>query len=383
MNIRKRKITLFILAAIICSAFIVIVFLPNSDSEKNESVKVLIPEVSVIEATTTQNRISMSLMGEMKSEQESIVTSRVEGEITFLSNRFKEGVIVKKGELLAKIENSAYRLGVSEAELRLSQAELELLREKNEADEALLNWKNSGLKGAPDSPLVLRKPYVAAAEKEVTAASDNLKRALQELAYTEIRSPVNGIIVIRSVSIGGAVFAGNEIAVIYGVDKGVVTVNLNMKQWGMLPANIIDTEVTLVQTDTNAKWPAAISRVSKRIIQETRQRQLFIEIDKPLQKETPLLPGTFLTVKLTGKTMKNSIRIPESALTRKGEVWFVSDEEKLFSVKAEPLYRNAGEVCIQKPEVKDKYFPYIAIAPNSSFVNGRKVQPTLMYQIQK
>ncbi len=375
MNFNKKKIIIFVLTGVICISIISIVLLPSPDSESKELTKTVVPEVSVIEAAKTEGRMSMKLMGEMLPEWETSITSRVEGEITYLSPRLKEGNIVKKGELLVRIENSAYRLGVSEARLRMAQAKLSLLREKNEAEEALSSWKTSGLKGKPDSPLVLRKPYVAAAEKEVQAAQDSLNRAHRELEYTEIRSPINGLVVKRSVSIGATLFSGNEIAVIYGVDKGTVSVFLSMKQWDMLPENLTETEVILSCPVSKTEWIAKIVRDGRVIQKKTRQRQVFIEIDKPLEQKAPLLPGTFLNVNLTGKRIENLLEIPESALTRKGAVWFVTKDETLLSVKATILFRHNGSVFIEYPETKERSVNGVAIAPNSSFVNGRKVLP--------
>jgi len=375
MNNKTKKIIIFIVSAVICICTVAIAFLPSAESEKKDFLTMVVPEISVIEAAVIQDRMSMTLMGEMLPEWESCITSKVEGEITFLSTQLKEGNIVKKGELLVSIEDSAYRLGVSEAELRLSQAKLGLLREKNEADEALLNWKASGIPGVPESSLVLRKPHVRAAEKEVEAASDNLKRALRELEYTKIRSPIDGLVVKRSVSKGSTVFPGNEIVVIYGIEKGIVPVSLSIKQWRTLPDDLSETEVTLIEPESNTMWNAKVARDGQRIHRDTRQRQLFIEIDKPLQKHVPLLPGTFLRVSITGKNIENIIRVPESALTRKGELWLVTEDQTLLSAKVSPLFRKAGVVCIKKPETGDKIAGFIAIAPNSSFVNGRKVSP--------
>ncbi len=375
MTSKIKKLIVFILSAVICISVIFTALSQSSESEKKTEIISVISEVSVIETTVTQGRMSMALMGEMLPEWESNISSKVEGEITFISPLLKEGTIVKKGELLVSIENSAYRLSVSEAELRLAQAKLTFLREKNEAAEALSNWESSGLTGLPDSPLVLRKPYVIAAEKEVEAALDNLERALRELEYTQVRSPMRGLVVRRSVSKGTTLFPGNEIAVIYGVEKGIVRVNLSMKQWRMLPENVLETEVVLTDSESNNKWTAKVARDGQRIHRETRQRQLFIEIEKPLEKHVPLLPGTFLTINLTGKNIENIVKVPESSLTKKGDVWLVTEEQTLLSIKVSPLFRKAGVVYIEKPDTGNNSTYYTAVAPNSSFINGRKVLP--------
>ncbi len=375
MRFKNKKIIIFIISSVFCVSVVYFILSQRPGIPEKEMIVSVVPQVSVIETGAVTERLSVELMGEMLPEWESSITSKVEGEITFLSHSLKEGEIVKKGELLVSIENSAYRLGVSEAELRLAQAGLLLLREKNEAAEALSNWKTSGLKGTPDSPLVLREPYVKAAEKEMEAASDNLNRALRELEYTQIRSPFKGLVVRRTVSKGGTVFPGNEIAVIYGIDKGIVPVNLSMNQWKILSENLLETEVMLIDPESNNKWNAIVARDGKRIRRETRQRQLFIEIEKPLEQSVPLLPGTFLTVSLTGKKMENIVTVPESSLTRRGEIWLVAENQTLVSKKVCPLFRKAGVIYIENPATKDEGSHFIAAAPNSSFVNGRKVSP--------
>ncbi|MFO7860953.1 MAG: hypothetical protein R6U41_07000 [Desulfosalsimonas sp.] len=104
--------------------------------------------------------------------QQTLLTlaSKVSGQVQSLAEDFEPGKRFKKGEILARLEDSDYRAAVAAADHDLSDARLSLLEEDRKALQAKAEWEASGVSGKPASELVLHKPQVAAAEAAVANA---------------------------------------------------------------------------------------------------------------------------------------------------------------------------------------------------------------------
>ncbi len=314
------------------------------------------------------------LLGEVVPLWQTAITAQIDGRIVFLSKRLQVGNIVRKGELLVQIAKRDFEARVAEAHSRLAAAEVRLLREERESWEARKNWKQSGLAGDPESPLVLRQPQLAAARAEVKAARAALEHAEMLLGYTDICAPFDGVIMQRGVNPGETLFAGNEVARLYGMESAEVGVHLNAAQWALLPEALHDIEVKLIDPQQNASWKARVIRESRHLSRDSRLRTLFLHVEQPLGQTPPLLPGTFVRAELRGKAIPDLLRIPETALTKQGVVWFVDRSDRLQPLRLEPVFYGEGVVYVGTPQTLGRPFR-IAIAPNSSFTGGMVVQP--------
>ena len=313
-------------------------------------------------------------LGEVVPLWQTAIKAQIDGQIVFLSKRLQVGHIVHQGELLSQIAKSDFEGRVAEAKSRLAAAKVRLLKEEREAWEARKNWKQSGIKGTPKSPLVLRKPQLAAARSEVKAAQAALAHAETLLGYTDIRAPFDGVILERSVNPGETLFAGDEVATLYGMDTAEVGVHLDAAQWALLPESIYDAKVKLIDPQQQATWDAHVARESRHLSRDSRLRTIFLQVKQPLRQTPPLLPGTFVRAEITGRAIPDLLCIPEAALTKQGVVWFVDRGNRLQSRRAESVFYGEGVVYIRTPEEIVRPVR-ITIAPNSSFTSGLVVQP--------
>lgn len=313
-------------------------------------------------------------LGEVVPLWQTGIKAQVEGQIVFLSKRLQVGHTVHQGELLVQIAKSDFESRLAEAKSRLAAAKVRLLKEEREAWEARKNWKQSGIEGAPESPLVLRKPQLAAARSEVKAAQAALVHAEALLGYTDIRAPFDGVILKRSVNPGETLFAGDEVATLYGMETAEVGVHLDAAQWALLPESIYDAKVKLIDPQQHATWDARVVRESQHLSRDSRLRTVFLQVKQPLRQTPPLLPGTFVRAEITGKTIPDLLCVPEAALTKQGLVWFVDSANRLQSRRAESVFYGEGVVYIRTPEAMGRPVE-ITIAPNSSFTSGLVIQP--------
>lgn len=312
--------------------------------------------------------------GEVVPLWKTTIKSQVDGQVVFFADKLRVGEIVKQGELLVKVEKSAFEMQVADAKNRLASAQVDLLKEEREASHAHWNWSQSKTKGKPKSPLVLHKPQIQAARAELKAAQVALVRAQTLLKYTEIRAPFDGVVMQRMINQGETLFTGGEVAVIYGMDTVEVGVHLDEDQWALLPENIGDAGVRLFDHERNLSWKAEVVRASRHLARDSRLRTIFLQVKRPLEQTPPLLPGTFVQAEIIGRELPDLLCIPEPALTKQGIVWFVEHENRLQPRRLEPVFYGEGIVYINASS--DMAHPIrVAVYPNSSFVSGLLIQP--------
>lgn len=120
----------------------------------------------------------------------------------------ENGAVVKKGELLLRLDDSS----ITQA-LRASEESLHTLsRQLEQAQRQWQRLKTLSEKGAVSS-LTLEEAQLRlqAAESELTAAKAKVAQDSQQLTRTQIRAPFNGVVADRAVSTGDTLQMGNAL----------------------------------------------------------------------------------------------------------------------------------------------------------------------------
>jgi len=316
----------------------------------------------------------VSAVGEVTPEWETILKAQVGGAVLSLAEGFRNGARVKAGEVLVTLEQSALQAEVAEAESRLARAEVALLTEEREGAEADRSWRRSGMEGDPPSPLVMRRPQRKAALKERNAARSELARARYRLACTTIRAPYDGIVRERHVDPGQVLFDGTDVATLFSTGNAKVAVHLDAHQWDLLPRELEGAPATLRDPLQRGEWKAVITRCGRHLERDSRLRTLYLGVADPFSCDPPLLPGTFVTVEIQGAPLDGLLRIPESAYTRKGEVWYLDETDRLRSFAARPLFLHDGQAYIATPPFGADGLR-IVLYPTLETLAGTRVHP--------
>lgn len=372
----KRFIVL-VAIGMVCAgiAAVVITAHPQEDgTEEKGAAKTVGMPVSISIAAPGDYPARITALGEVTARYRSTIKSQVAGKVAFLSDRLQAGRIVRAGEVLAAIEKSGFTVQVAEGESRLKTARLNVLKEEREVRDAKRNWQRSGIDGDPSSLLVLRQPHLEAARADLIAAESALADARVRLGHTEIRAPYDGVVMKRSVDPGETVFAGDEVATLYSLGAVEIGIPLSAAQWNLLPATVENTAARLTDPRRKAGWNAVASRESLHLDPETRLRTLWLAVESPLDQSPPLFPGTFVRASMTGRMMTGLLRIPESAQTREGIVWFVDGDNRLSAHRTEPVFYGDGVAYIVNPRPNEEKLR-VAVSPNASFTDGLLVQP--------
>ncbi|MFK5895288.1 MAG: efflux RND transporter periplasmic adaptor subunit [Pseudomonadota bacterium] len=375
IKIFKTRNIVFVSLSILL-LFIVLVVL-DIDAETNykkalEKQKIILPPVSVIYSKPGTFQANVKSFGEIKPRWQTIIKSRVSGEVKNLSDNFLEGSRVKQGEELISIESSSYRAQKAEARNQVSQAEINLRKTEREAEQARRNWNRSGLKGVPESPLVLYKPQLTAAEKQLLSAKASLEEATTLLSYTQIKAPYDSVIISRFVNPGESVDPGQTLAIVMSPSILDITLKLNDKQWDLIVNDWKDKIARIKDINKNIEWAAVLQRDGGYIDKQTRQRFLHLTLLDNKLIDSPLA-GSFVHVTLPGKKIDNLLKVPESALTQDGHVWYVDEDNKLQRFDSLRMFSKKQNIFITVPKHLHKNTLSIVITPLSSYLPGMKV----------
>lgn len=339
----------------------------------NESLK--LQQVAVQMTTSASYQAQVVGYGETRSRYQLNYASEVSGRVISLSNDFETGRVVSKGTILAKLDDTGYQQALAQAKSDVATAELELLEEQREGEQAKSEWKRSGLSGEPNSPLVLREPQLASAEAKLANAKQALKKAEKDLKDTAIRAPFTALVVSREVQPGSYLSTGSAVATLYSVEHVEVEVPLSAQQWENLPtsSDLGDWQVTLTDSSGAHQWLGKVERKFQHVTQDTRQRSLVVVVDNPLEQDTPLYPGTFVKATLSGAEVDGLWEVPASAISQQGEIWTVDGQGLLQKSNASKQFVGDGKVYVT-PSLADD-MAQVVIRPLSNFKPGLKVMP--------
>lgn len=373
---RKRLIWLLGAAAALA---LVVVFLMLVEPRRTGADETAMPpdqrQVTVVQTRAADHAAEITGFAEVKPRWSSTLRVQVSGELVQVSDAFQPATAVAAGQVLAVVDSTAWLANLAEAEIRLAGAELQLMRALQEADEARRSWQEAGLDGEPASRLVLHEPQADAARVERDAALAARDWAARQVAQTRIRAPFDGIITARTVSRGEAVMAGDAVGELFATDAFELAVPVSVEQWRALPGSPVGAAAELVAQDGTNSWTAQVARLGATIDPASRMRTLHLVVDRPLSARPPLLPGTFVQVRLGGREVRGLLEIPEGAMTRQGQVWYVDSDDRLAVFDADVLFTRPGRLYVREPMPAAGW--RVVRYPLASYMVGQAVRPVL------
>ena len=145
---------------------------------------------------------TVSATGSLSAERTVQVGTQVSGQLSAVYVDFNDHV--KKGQLLARIDPTLQQQAVEDAQAQLERAEATL---KQAQDEYERNKKLLDARVITASEFGTVQSNFAVQQASVKSARIALDRAKQNLAYTAIHAPIDGVIVQRNVDPGQTVAA--------------------------------------------------------------------------------------------------------------------------------------------------------------------------------
>lgn len=357
---KERKVELkavisfvVILAIIVATVLGVIALAMSKQKAKEEDKQRIIPAVDVMVVSKADFPVRIDTQGVVESARQTQLAAEVKGRVMEISPNLRRGGMVKKGERLVQIDPSDYRSALAAAEVAQAESELVLEQERAKVEQAKLDWEKLG-RGNPINPLVLRKPYLAAAEARAESAVQESARARRDVERTEILAPFDAGVRMAAVEIGAVVAPGATVAELYANEDLEVRLPLGLEDFGFLKKNeggMIQGEVILrgkIGTET-FEWKADPVRIDPEIQRQTLSANVVVKVLKNNAGEFPYPPvGLFVSVELDGKTLPQVAEIPRRGLLEGNRVIVVEDGNKIASRDVTVLRLNEKTAVVSE-----------------------------------
>ncbi|MFE3846488.1 efflux RND transporter periplasmic adaptor subunit [Flavobacterium sp. LB3P45] len=336
----KKTIYILIGSVVAIIALLVILSKRGVIGNKDKGKEV---EITTVNASTIIETVSAT--GKIQPEIEVKISSMVSGEVIALP--VKEGQVVKKGDLLVKINPDLYTSGLnrtvanlSGTKAGLSQADASFKEAKSSYDRNKTLFEK-GIISKSDWDKAVASFEVAKATKQtayynVQSASASVNEAKDNLGRTIIYAPADGTISMLNVELGERVLgtqqmAGTEIMRVANLNNMEVEVDVNEND--IVKIKVGDKAKVEVDAYLKKQFKGVVTSISNsasssltadqvtnfkvkvRILKESYQDLL----EERPAAYSPFRPGMTATVDIITKTKNNVLSVPISSVVVKSD----------------------------------------------------------------
>jgi HlyD family secretion protein len=266
------------------------------------------------------------------------VGSQVSGRIAQIFVDFNSPV--KKGQVIAKIEPELFKAALEQTRANYAAAKGNLEKSKAQAVDAERQFERAKAlaekqliatadRDTAESTAAAARAQVTASEGAVAQANASMHTAEANLAYATIKSPIDGVVISRSVDVGQTVAAAMQAPTLFTIAEDLSKMQVD--------TSVAEADVGKLRPEMNATflvdaYPQERFRGKVRQIRNAPQTvqnvvtyDAVIDVDNPEQK---LKPGMTANVTFIYAEKSDVLRVPNSALrfrppaelTKKAEV---------------------------------------------------------------
>jgi membrane fusion protein (multidrug efflux system) len=303
---------------------------------KEEGPAVQPMEVPVVQVMQQNVDLESEYTGQTYGDSDVEMRSRVEGWV--LSINFKEGSMVKKGQLLYTIDPLPYKNAVDEAAAALADANGLMIKAKNDLDriEPL-----AAIGAVSQRELVAAQASYTSSKAMVESCEASLRNAKIELGYCSVVAPISGMIGISKYKVGdyaskGPAFVMNTVS---SIDNIRVRFTISEKEYLRIARLMQEKGIKLGEKEDNVKMTLSdgsayqvkgkLNFADRQIDPSTGALTLEAQFRNT---DNILRPGQYVKLKLVTDYRENALLIPQRAVNEMQgmfQVFAVGDSNKL------------------------------------------------------
>jgi HlyD family secretion protein len=268
------------------------------------------PAYRLAEVTRGNLEAAVSSTGTLGAVTTVQVGTQVSGQVAAIYVDFND--IVKKGQLIARIDPTLQQQSVRDAEAGFERVNADLQQAQREYDRS---------KALYDQRVITETEFNSADYKLATAkasaksAQITVDRARQNLSYTSIYAPIDGIVVERNVDVGQTVAASLSAPQLFLIAN-------DLKRMQIL-ASVDESDIGVikegqpvrfrVQAYPNEAFTGTVRQV--RLQSKTQENVVsYTAVVEVSNESGKLLPGMTATVEFLTETATDALIVPNAAL---------------------------------------------------------------------
>jgi membrane fusion protein (multidrug efflux system) len=310
--------------------------------------------VSVVELTPETIKVTSEWVATLDGFVNAAIRPQVSGYLT--ARRYREGTVVRKGDVLFEIDPRPFEAALSQAEAQLAQAQAQLGKA---ARDVARDTPLATARAIPQSQLDDDVQSNLAAQASVQASQAAVQTGRLNLGFTKVRSLVNGIAAIATAQVGDQVNPSTLLTTVSQVEPIRAFFSLSEDEYLRIAGQVnrpvaasglwnTGPALTLTLADgSNYPLSGAFLAADRQIDATTGTIRISAAFPNP---NRVLRPGQYGQVRAATTVLRHALLVPQRAVTDlqgKSQVRIVGPDDKV-EVKTVTLGGPAGGRFIVK-----------------------------------
>jgi len=327
----------------VCCVVVLLLAIAFVGCAKKEQAKGPVPVTEVVAVTVQPKTVpaTFPFVAQIQSSHQVDVMARVNGFLEKIS--YREGEPVKQGQVLFMLDKKPFVAAVDAAKAAVDIRKSQLFTAKASLDRIKpLAEQNAASKSDLDNAIGNYKTAEAGLQQDKA----NLDKALLDLSYTTITSPVSGVAGQALMREGSYVAAGStsaKLTYVAKLDPAWVDFSVSQNEQAKMRLAVESGQIARPKNDhytvelelsDGSRYPllGVVNFADPSFSKETGTYLVRAEIANP---KGMLRPGMYVKAHLRGATRPNALIVPQRAVqqTSTGNVVFVANDKGLAEVR--------------------------------------------------
>jgi membrane fusion protein, multidrug efflux system len=282
---------------------------PKAQSAQKSSPRIAAVPVTLAPAVKADYPVYLTGLGTVQGFNTVVVRTRVDGQIDKLG--FKEGQLVKQGNLLVEIDPRPFQATLDQAKAKKAQDEANLAN----ANLDLQRYTKLG-EFATKQQTDTQRSTVVQLTAQITADDAAISNAQTQLDYTSVKAPISGVAGLRQVDVGNIVNAATQTGIVTIAQIEPIAVIFTAPEEQLPYINEAQAaqplKVIALTTDGKKTLSEGVLSVINNQVDTTsgtiRLKAVFDNMDHALW------PGQSVSTRLLLKTLKDATVVPDDAI---------------------------------------------------------------------
>lgn len=264
--------------------------------------------------------------------------------------------IVKKGEAIAEIDPSLFNASIEQAQGNLLNAEGNLMKARVSLADAERSYNRSkkllsdgiisqGDYDAAESAYQSAKASVKSSEGALAQARGSMKQSQTNLRYSIIRSPVDGVIISRTIDVGQTVAASFQTPTLFTIARDLTKMQIEV--------SVDEADISRIKLQQKATFSvdAYPEQIFKGVVSQIRSAPVvtqnvvtYVVVVKVDNSDLKLKPGMTANVSIEVDRRDDALKLPPAALRFKPK----EDGSSVKDAAKRPQQGQAGAGGVEK-----------------------------------